>query len=120
LALLVLAGCSSAPPDVPVRTAANRSRIIAGDTLYSPKLVHYVRPVYPPQARKQRIEGTVRLKAVVTRTGDLRDITVLQGHPLLAREAVRVASQWRYAPVLLRSEPVEVATTIDIPFTLSQ
>jgi protein TonB len=97
-----------------------RPRIKVGDTLNCNKLVHYVRPVYPKDARQNRIEGTVTLRARITKAGDLQDITVLKGNPIFVPEAVRVAKQWRYTPCLIDSEPVEVITTLDISFNLSQ
>ena len=39
--------------------------------------------------------------------------------PLLVEEAMRAVKQWRYKPTLLNGEPVEVLTTIDVNFSLS-
>jgi len=42
---------------------------------------------------------------------------VNQGLVAAAMDAVK---QWRYKPTLLNGEPIEVMTTIDINFTLTQ
>ena len=77
-------------------------------------------PVYPKEARHKHIEGTVMLRARITKAGDLQDITVLKGNPIFVPEAVRVAKQWRYTPCLIDKEPIEIITNLLINFTLSQ
>jgi len=39
---------------------------------------------------------------------------------LLVQAAQDAVRQWKYKPTLLNGEPVEVATTIDVNFTLNQ
>ena len=90
------------------------------ETLNCNHMVHYVKPVYPVEARQKKLEGTVRLRAHITKAGDLRDITVVGGNPIFVPEALRVAQQWRYTPCVIDSRPVEVVTTLDIDFNLSQ
>jgi protein TonB len=48
------------------------------------------------------------------------ELAVISGHPLLAPAALEAVKQWVYQPTLLNGEPVEVATQIDVNFTLSQ
>jgi periplasmic protein TonB len=44
----------------------------------------------------------------------------MSGPPLLIAAALDAVERWRYRPTLLNGEPVEVATEIDVNFTLSQ
>ena len=120
LTLLMLTGCGSPPPNQAGTKDVEHPQIKVIEILDCNKLVHYVRPVYPKHAKQERIEGTVTLRARITKAGDLQDITVLKGNPILVPEAVRVAKQWRYTPCLIESKPVEVITTLDINFNLSQ
>lgn len=120
LTLLLLVGCGSRRPKQDGAKDAARPQIKIGDTLNCNKLIHSVRPVYPKAARQKRIEGTVTLRARITKAGELREITVVKGDPIFVPEAVRVVKQWRYTPCLIDSEPVEVITTFDIDFNLSQ
>ena len=83
-------------------------------------MTHYVRPIYPKEAKRRHISGVVRLRAVVTAKGDLRDIEVLQGDPILVTAALRAVKQWRYVPTLLNGQAIEVKTQIDVPFNLNQ
>jgi periplasmic protein TonB len=118
--LLLSAGCESRHPSQADTKEVAHPRIEAGDTLDCNKLVHYVRPVYPKEARHKRIEGTVTLRAHITKAGELQEITVLKGNPIFVPEALRVAKQWRYAPCIINSEPVELVMDFVISFNLSQ
>ena len=83
-------------------------------------LIHDVTPQYPPEAGRERIEGTVVLMAAITKDGTVRDVQVESGLPLLAQAAIDAVKQWRYKPYLLNGEPVEVGCHITINFTLSR
>jgi periplasmic protein TonB len=112
----VIGGMGGAPPP-PKPTA---SRIRQGGSVQAALLVNKVQPVYPPLARQTRISGTVRLHAIISKTGSVESLEVLSGHPLLVRAAMDAVQQWRYKPTLLNGEPVEVDTTIDVIFSLNQ
>jgi protein TonB len=116
ISLLVLHGCASAPPKQVAVDESKRPRIRVGDGLHSANFIHYVKPVYPKEARKKHIHGMVRLRAIIAKTGELRDIQVIQGDPLLIPAALKAVKQWRYEPTLLNSEPVEVITDIHLSF----
>ncbi len=82
-------------------------------------LIYRVQPTYPPLARQARIQGTVQLRAIVSRTGTIENLTVLFGHPMLSTSAIEAVRQWRYRPYLLNGEPIEVETEITVNFVLS-
>jgi len=76
-------------------------------------------PRYPVQARMQRIQGVVRLHALINQDGTVGDLAVVGTPPLvLAQASIPTAKQWRYRPTLLNGEPVEVDTIIVINFSL--
>ena len=83
------------------------------------KLVKQVIPLYPPLARNARIYGVVHLVGIIGKDGTIRNLQLIDGHPLLARAALDAVSQWIYKPTLLSGEPVEVICPIDVTFTLS-
>src|SRR6202166_3867305 len=112
----VIGGMGGAPP--PPKPIA--SRIRQGGSVQAALLVNKVQPVYPPLARQTRISGTVRLHALISKSGTVESLEVISGHPLLVRAAMDAVQQWRYKPTLLNGEPVEVDTTIDVIFSLNQ
>jgi periplasmic protein TonB len=123
LAVLWLAGCSSpTPPQPRPRPAVNApsQRIVVGDWPQGARLLRHVRPIYPPEARKQRIEGTVKLRVVIGKTGAIQDVTVLDGPPIFIPESLRAVRQWRYTPTSINGEAVEVITEVHFDFNPRQ
>lgn len=78
-----------------------------------------VNPTYPPLARQARIQGQVLLQAEISKTGDIENLHLISGHPMLAPAAIEAVKQWKYKPYVLNGEPVEVETQITVNFTLS-
>jgi periplasmic protein TonB len=78
-----------------------------------------VTPAYPKKARKQLVEGVVRLHVIIGKDGVPRELTVISGHHLLTDAALKAVRQWRYEPTLLFGQHVEVDTTIDVIFALN-
>lgn len=101
------AAAAPAPKSIPVHSAIQAS-----------KLVHQVKPPYPPLAVQTRMQGVVKLHAIIARDGSIEQLQVLSGPPLLIQAAVDAVKQWRYSPTLLNGQPVEVVTQIDVNFTL--
>jgi TonB family protein len=77
-----------------------------------------VLPVYPRPALETRIEGDVVLEATVAENGQVQNLVVISGHPLLAAAAVQAVSKWQYHPFLLNGEPVRKQTRITVAFKL--
>ena len=77
-------------------------------------------PVYPVIAKATRTEGVVMLQATISRSGTIENLHVISGHPMLQRAAIDAVSNWRYRPYLLNGEPVEVETTVNVVFRLTQ
>jgi TonB family protein len=75
-------------------------------------------PFYPAEARKQRIEGSVKLRARVGRTGQILGITPVSGPDLLTSAAVAAVREWRYEPTFVEGDPVETMADITIVFHL--
>jgi protein TonB len=123
----VIGGIISSAPDVapppppPVKKAPppTPKRIRVGGSVQRANLINQTRPVYPPLARQARIQGTVKLTAIISKDGSIQKLEVLSGHPLLIPAALQAVKEWRYKPTLLNGEPVEVVTQVDVNFTLS-
>ena len=83
-------------------------------------VVHRVQPLYPPEARRARVQGTVVMQAVIGKDGTIKDLRVVTGDPMLDDAALDAVRQWQYRPYILNGDPVEVDTQIEVHFTLSQ
>jgi protein TonB len=82
-------------------------------------LVKKVQPKYPKEARKKGVEGSVVMKAIISKTGDIEDLSLVSGDPLLVPSAMKAVKQWKYRPYILEGRPVEVDTRITVNFRLS-
>jgi TonB family protein len=112
---VVAAGPAPAVTGVP-------TRIRVGGNVQQVKLESQVKPVYPPACKAEGVEGTVAMRAVISKEG-----TVLNLEPVnrlvdqrLADAAVESVRQWRYKPTLLNGQPVEIVTEIQVNFRLQQ
>jgi protein TonB len=81
-------------------------------------IIRRIIPEYPRLARDMRIAGTVKLLGIISRDGTVRELKVIEGHPLLVKSAVGAVMQWLYRPTLLNGEPVDVIAPIEVHFTL--
>lgn len=93
-------------------------RVTVGGSVQQALLVHRVEPVYPPLARQARIQGVIRLRALLAEDGSVKGITLDSGHPLLVQAAIDAVKQWRFKPTLLNGQPIEVVTQLEVPFQL--
>jgi len=94
-------------------------RIKVSGNVQSAMIVSKVRPVYPELAKSARVQGVVRLAAVIGKDGTMQELHSLEGPPLLIQAAMDAVRQWTYRPTLLNGEPISVETTIEVNFTLN-
>ena len=78
-----------------------------------------VNPVYPPDAREAHIQGSVVLRAVISKKGVIENLSVVSGPDELTDSAVEAVKQWVYTPYELNGEPVDVQTTITVNYQLN-
>jgi TonB family protein len=57
-----------------------------------------VQPQYPELARKNNIKGIVRVELVIAADGNVKDVRVLGGNPVLAQAAVDAVKKCKYEP----------------------
>jgi TonB family protein len=79
-----------------------------------PLLRTWVRPIYPPDALRQNLGGTVTLRLLIDKKGDVLKSRVLDSADPRFVEAARAATgQWLFSPALDDSKPV--AGWMDVP-----
>lgn len=77
-----------------------------------------VSPIYPEEAKFRHIQGTVELKAVINKAGDVADLEVIDGPIELVVSAVNAVRQWKFRPYVLNGEPVAVEGKIIVQYQL--
>jgi protein TonB len=108
---------SNTPVAVPKIATPQRVRVSSG--VSTGLLIRKVPPTYPPLARQARIQGVVVLQAQISKEGNIQNLQLISGHPMLAPAAIEAVKQWKYKPYLLNGEPVEVDTQVQVNFTLA-
>jgi periplasmic protein TonB len=104
------------PPPPPKPQAPQRIKL--GGQVAAAKLINKVQPQYPQVAQAAHVTGTVVLHAIISKSGDIEQLQLVSGPPLLAKAAMDAVTQWRYRPTVLNGQPVEVDTTINVVFSL--
>lgn len=79
-------------------------------------LLKKVSPAYPLEAKVARVQGTVVLNATISTTGEVSNVDVVSGPPVLQAAAAEAVKQWQYRPFSFNGQPVEVETTIHVVF----
>lgn len=101
-------------------SAALPLRIRQGGNVTAARILRQVRPRYPDDARKARIQGDVVLHVIIDREGAVVEVEIVSGDPLLTQAAIEAVKQWKYTPTLLNGQPVEVDTTITVSFVFNR
>lgn len=75
----------------------------------NPRLLTFVEPQYPGEARLRGIEGWVDLSLAVSASGDVIDPRVESSsmRHLFGRAALEAVRQWKYAPRAAPADPAE-------------
>jgi protein TonB len=107
----------SQPPTGQRRQLPTRVRVSQG--VMATLIIKKVPPEYPNEARQKRVQGTVVLHGLIDKEGDVAEVSVVSGEPVLTQAAIDAVKQWKYKPYLLNGHPVEVETQFQLNFTLS-
>jgi protein TonB len=92
--------------------------IRVGGNVRPPQIIKLVKPKYPPEAIRVRVEGAVILEATVTEKGDVVEVKVISGQPMLISAAVEAVQEWKYEPTFMNGRPVAVILTATVNFSL--
>jgi TonB family protein len=92
----------------------------AGGTLTPPSPLRKVDPKYFPAAIADRVEGKVRLVAVIRKDGRVDSVRLLQHlDDRLDQSAQDALDKWQFEPALRNGQPVDVDALVEIPFRLA-
>ena len=81
---------------------------------------HKVDPKYIAAAIDERVEGKVRLAAVIRSDGRIAEIQLLHSvDPRLDQSAMEALFKWDFAPAERNGVPLAVDVVVEIPFRLA-
>jgi protein TonB len=81
-------------------------------------LLRKVTPVYPDQALRSGMQGTVVLLALISKEGAVEDLKLVGGSMVLGEAAVRAVRQWHYQPYFVNGRAVQTQTQVTVEFKL--
>jgi protein TonB len=114
----VLGGIVSPRTPPPPKAVKSNKPLQVGGRVQAPRLTQEVRPQYPELARQTRIQGAVVLDCVIDEHGNVTQMKLVSGHPLLVSAAFQAVRQWKYQPTLLNGTPVAVEMEVTVNFNL--
>jgi TonB family protein len=79
---------------------------------------HKEQPYYPPAAKSERLSGTVFIQVEIDETGKAPNAKILWGADLLAAPLREAALKWRFHPITLSGNPVNVMGVLTFNFVL--
>lgn len=106
--------------DIPGTQSPPQGRVRVGGDVQAAARVRLVQPKYPKSAKKNHIEGTVVLHAIISKDGAIQQLEAVSGPSELIPSALEAVKQWVYRPTFIKGEPVQVDTTISVVFVLDR
>ncbi len=77
--------------------------------------------VYPEQAKKDNIQGTVKIRALIDEYGEVTQDEIVQGIGYGCDEAAKIAVYYsKFTPGMIKGKPVKVQMIIPIEFKLNK
>ncbi len=92
--------------------------IEAGGEVVPPKLIKKVNPVYPEDAKKAKLQGSVILYITTDEKGKVAEVEVLKSISGLDQAAIDAVKQWVYEPYFHEEKPKSVSFAVTIQFKL--
>jgi protein TonB len=111
---------SAARPVPPPPSVKPNGPLRVGGHVRQPKVIVKVLPKYPALARDAHIQGQVQIDAVLDEQGNVIEMKVVSGPPLLYQAAIDALKQWKYEPTYLNDRPIAVRLIVTITFKLGQ
>jgi periplasmic protein TonB len=111
---------TAARPVPPPPSVKPNGPVRVGGHVRQPKVIVQVLPKYPVIARQTHIQGQVRIDAVLDEQGNVVEMKIISGHPLLYQAALDALKQWKYEPTYLNNRPIAVKLIVTINFQLGQ
>jgi TonB family protein len=105
-------------PPLPPHPSAARGPVPVGGNVRPPRIIYQANPEYPIIARQAGIQGEVIISAVIDSQGNVVDMKVVSGPPLLYSAAMKALATWKFEPTYLNGEPVAIKWNASVKFRL--
>jgi bla regulator protein blaR1 len=123
LLILFIFSCSKEMTDSKARTsqsASKNSEIRYFDVEVKPEIIERGNVVYPTEAKKQGIEGTVTVSLTIDKDGLPENIEVIEGNEVFHESTINAIKQYRFKPAVHKGKKVKVKWAIPIRYRLKK
>ena len=111
---------SPAPPASPAPAAASTPAPLPEDDYRPAQLLKGKRPLYPPKAARNRIQGTVVVRFEVDEEGKVKKARISRGIEDLNNAALDAVRAWKFRPAIKAGRAVQVTLEAPVTFELPQ
>ena len=99
---------------------SNAAGVSAAGAVRAPVPLRKVDPKYIAAAASEKVEGVVRLFAVIRKDGRVDSVTLIRHlDDRLDHSAAEALTKWQFEPALRNGVPVDVDAVFEIPFRLA-
>lgn len=106
-------------PDAPPAPPMPEGPIEMTAEIRKPERLYAPQPRYTELARRARIQGTVIMRAVIDRQGDVTELELLRGLSMgLSEASLETVRQWKFKPATLHGKPISVYFNLTVHFKL--
>lgn len=92
-------------------------RVTTGDALRA--AVRKPQPEYNPMAKQMRVQGDVEVEVKINDAGDVNEVKVMSGNPLLTAPVVRSVKDWKFTPFQQEGKAAPAVTQLKFTFKIN-
>lgn len=73
-------------------------------------------PEYSPMAKQMRIQGEVEVEVKISESGDVSEVKVVTGNPMLSATVVKAMKEWKFTPFTADGKPAPALASLRFAF----
>jgi TonB family protein len=73
-------------------------------------------PEYNPMARQMRIQGDVEVEVKIADSGEVAEVKVVTGNPMLSAPVVKAVKDWKFTPFTEGGKPAPAVANLRFSF----
>ena len=97
----------------------DKDEAVIPGVLSDPEPIKTPNPKYSKAMRKAHFEGTVKVDGIISQSGEMIDLEVVQpADPDAAQAALKAVSQYKFRPAKLDGKPVATRLIVEVEFRI--
>ncbi len=109
-------GNTSQAQENPAKSDGAAARPTASADSTKLEIIKAPQPIYPLQAERNEIQGQVWVQLLISEKGNVENVHVISGDPVLAKAASDAVKKWKFKPFVKDGKPMKVTTGLPFDF----